>query len=137
MAGIVRNSVLRDAIEPERSNRAERSGTHVAGIASATPAELLQLPAEQLLFRLFHEEQVRLHGPHELAFGCRCSRERVAGMLRSIGREEAEAAVREDGTAEVTCEFCNRRYAYAPDAARALFVRDDGGAAHAVSRLRH
>jgi len=81
-------------------------------LASATPAELLQLPAEQLLFRLFHEEQVRLHGPHELTFGCRCSRERVAGMLRSIGREEAEAAVRDDGTAEVTCEFCNTRYQF-------------------------
>jgi molecular chaperone Hsp33 len=81
-------------------------------LASATPTELLQLPAEQLLFRLFHEEQVRLHGPHELAFGCRCSRERVAGMLRSIGREEAEAAVRDDGTAEVTCEFCNTRYQF-------------------------
>jgi len=53
-----------------------------------------------------------LHGPHELAFGCRCSRERVAGMLRSIGREEAEAAVRDDGTAEVTCEFCNTRYQF-------------------------
>jgi len=81
-------------------------------LASATAAELLQLPAEQLLFRLFHEEQVRLHGPHQLAFGCRCSRERVAGMLRSIGRFEAEAAVRDDGIAEVTCEFCNTRYQF-------------------------
>jgi molecular chaperone Hsp33 len=81
-------------------------------LASATAAELLRLPAEDLLFRLFHEEQVRLHGPHELAFGCRCSRERVSGMLRSIGRGEAEAAVREDGKAEVTCEFCNTRYQF-------------------------
>jgi molecular chaperone Hsp33 len=81
-------------------------------LASATPAELLQLAPEQLLFRLFHEEQVRLHGPHELQFGCRCSRERVAGMLRSLGRSEAEAAVRDDGVAEVTCEFCNTRYRF-------------------------
>jgi molecular chaperone Hsp33 len=81
-------------------------------LASVTPDELLRLPAEELLFRLFHEEQVRLHGPHELVFGCRCSRERVGGMLRSLGRDEAEAAVREDGTAEVTCEFCNTRYQF-------------------------
>ena len=81
-------------------------------LASASPAELLQLPPDKLLFRLFHEEQVRLHGPHELAFGCRCSRERVAGMLRSLGRSEAEAALRDDGIAEVTCEFCNTRYKF-------------------------
>jgi len=81
-------------------------------LASATPAELLQSPPEKLLFQLFHEEQVRLHGPHELTFGCSCSRERVAGMLRSLGRSEAEAAVRDDGTAEVTCEFCNTRYQF-------------------------
>jgi molecular chaperone Hsp33 len=81
-------------------------------LASATPQELLELSAERLLLRLFHEESVRLHAAHPLAFGCRCSRERVAGMLHSLGRAEAEAAVREDGAAEVTCEFCNTRYRF-------------------------
>ena len=74
--------------------------------------ELLRVPAEQLLLRLFHEETVRAHAPRPLAFGCRCSRERVAGMLQSIGRAEAEAAVRDDGYAEITCEFCNTRYRF-------------------------
>ena len=77
-----------------------------------TPTELLALPAEQLLLRLFNEESARVYPSRPLAFGCRCSRERVAGMLRSLGREEAEAAVREDGAAEVTCEFCNTRYRF-------------------------
>jgi len=74
--------------------------------------ELLRLPAEQLLLRLFHEETVRAHAPQALSFGCRCSRERVAGVLQSLGRAEADAAVREDGFAEVTCEFCNTRYRF-------------------------
>jgi len=74
--------------------------------------ELLQLPPEQLLLRLFHEEGVRVHAPRPLAFGCRCSRERVAGMLQSLGHDEAAAAVREDGYAEVTCEFCNTHYRF-------------------------
>jgi len=74
--------------------------------------ELLHLPAEELLLHLFHEETVRAHAPHALSFGCRCSRERVAGVLQSLGRAEAEAAVREDGFAEVTCEFCNTRYRF-------------------------
>jgi molecular chaperone Hsp33 len=74
--------------------------------------ELLHLPVEQLLLRLFHEETVRAHAPRPLQFGCRCSRERVAGVLQTLGRAEAEAAVREDGFAEITCEFCNTRYRF-------------------------
>jgi molecular chaperone Hsp33 len=87
---------------------------HRVGILlnTLTPAELTRLPAEQLLLRLFHEESARVHAAQPLAFGCRCSRERVAGMLQALGRVEAEAAVREDGTAEVTCEFCNTRYRF-------------------------
>jgi len=98
---------------PSAENRDPDAWNRVGHLlASAAPAELLQLPPDELLFRLFHEEQVRLHAPHELAFGCRCSRERVAGMLRSLGRSEAEAALRDDGIAEVTCEFCNTRYKF-------------------------
>jgi molecular chaperone Hsp33 len=74
--------------------------------------ELLLLPAEQLLLRLFHEEPPRVQAPTPLRFGCSCSRERVAGMLHSLGHEEAAAAVRDDGFAEVTCEFCNTLYRF-------------------------
>src|SRR5262249_6573308 len=81
-------------------------------LGTATADELVNLPAEKLLLRLFHEESVRAQPPRNLDFGCRCSRERVAGVLQSLGRAEAEAAVREDGHAEVTCEFCNTRYRF-------------------------
>jgi molecular chaperone Hsp33 len=81
-------------------------------LATLKPEELLTLSAEQLLLRLFHEESARVYTPRPLAFGCRCSRERVAGVLHSLGRAEAEAALRADGTAEVTCEFCNTRYRF-------------------------
>jgi molecular chaperone Hsp33 len=74
--------------------------------------ELLTLSAEELLLRLFHEESVRVHAPRPLEFGCRCSRERVAGVLQSLGRDEAGAALRDDGVVEVTCEFCNTRYRF-------------------------
>ncbi len=81
-------------------------------LQTLTVAELLTLPAETLLLRLFHEEMVRLYAPRFLTLGCRCSRERVAGMLRALGRDEADAAVREDGAAEIICEFCNARYRF-------------------------
>src|SRR5690606_10455091 len=64
------------------------------------PGELLEVPAASLLNRLFHEEGVQVLGERPLRFGCSCSRERVASMLRSLGGEEARAAV-VDGRAEV------------------------------------
>ncbi|MEO7067938.1 MAG: Hsp33 family molecular chaperone HslO [Rhodanobacter sp.] len=73
--------------------------------------ELLSTEPEALLYRLYHEETVRMFEPRPLAFGCSCSRERVSGMLRSLGRVEVEAALaaRHDEI-EVVCEFCAQRY---------------------------
>lgn len=77
--------------------------------------EMLATSAEQLLYRLYHEETVRLFEPRPLAFGCSCSRERVESMLRSLGREEVEAALAaRDGEIEVICEFCAQRYTFDP-----------------------
>jgi molecular chaperone Hsp33 len=73
--------------------------------------ELLGSPNQDLLYRLFHEEQVRVVASRPLAFGCACSRERVAAMLLGLGSDEAHAAL-QDGVAEVICEFCNQRYAF-------------------------
>lgn len=72
-------------------------------------AELMGTPCETLLYRLFHEEDVRLLASQALAFGCSCSRERVGAMLLGLGHEEAEAALQGD-VAEVICEFCNQKY---------------------------
>lgn len=90
--------------DPDAWNRVR----HLA--ATLTERELLDLPPETMLHRLFHEEGLQAIEARPLEFGCRCSRERVGGMLRSIGRTEAEAAIRDDGRVEVTCEFCNTRY---------------------------
>ena len=81
-------------------------------LATLTADELLDLAPDQVLLRLFHEEGVRLQSAQPLAFGCTCSRERVGDMLRSLGREENEAVLAEQGSIQVTCEFCNRRYVF-------------------------
>ncbi len=77
---------------------------------TATAAELLDLDAGTLLGRLFAEERVRLFDGTPVSFHCTCSRERVAGTLRSLGHEEIRGIVEEQGAVEVTCEFCNARY---------------------------
>jgi molecular chaperone Hsp33 len=83
--------------------------------------ELLDLPGRDILRRLFHEEELRLFESMPVRFACRCSRDRVAGVLRMVGREEVQAALSEKGSLEVTCEFCGQAYAFSrEDAERAL-----------------
>lgn len=72
--------------------------------------ELLSTPAEALVIRLFHEENPEAMGEKPLRFACSCSRDRVAGMLQSLGEEEARAAAAPTGAVEVRCEFCGRQY---------------------------
>lgn len=96
------------------------------------PGELLDLPAATLLHRLFHEEGVQVLGERPLRFGCSCSRERVSAMLRSLGEDEARAALI-DGRAEVRCEFCGERYHFDPDEIEGLFDLPDANSASPAS----
>ncbi len=82
--------------------------------------ELLAVTDETLLFRLFHEEQVRLLGRRQLRFACSCSRERVEDTLRSLGLGETLAAAR-DGLTEVHCDFCGQGYQFSDEEILALF----------------
>jgi molecular chaperone Hsp33 len=94
-------------------------------LATMSERELLELPPEVLLLRLFHEEDVRLQPAQPLAFACTCSRERVEAMLHSLGRNENEETLREQGSVEVHCEFCNCRYVFDAEDIGALFGPDD------------
>jgi molecular chaperone Hsp33 len=84
------------------------------------PAELLETPDQTLLYRLFHQESVRLVGTRPLAFACSCSRERVEDTLRGLGEVEILASLR-DGQAEVHCDFCGKSYLFSEPQLRALF----------------
>ena len=88
-----------------------------------TPAELTGLPADALLYRLFHEETVRLFESEPLAFRCGCSRARIEDMLRTLGQAEVDSIVAEQGAVEVTCEFCNRGYRLDAVDASQLFAK--------------
>lgn len=80
-------------------------------MASSTRRELLDaaLPPEALLYRLFHESGVRVYREKLVNDSCRCSRDRVVGMLRGLPRDDL-ADLKIDGQFVVTCEFCNRHY---------------------------
>ena len=83
-------------------------------LGSVADVELLDrtLDLNSLLYRLFHEEDVRVFTPTAVQRGCRCSAERVERVLRSIPREELEDLRVDDGAVVVTCEFCSTAYRY-------------------------
>lgn len=93
-----------------------------AAVDAIAPELLLAgAPATTLLGTVFPEDDVRVFEPRTAAFSCSCSRERVENALRIAGAAEVESILAERGDVEVTCEFCNRRYTFSPDEARAVF----------------
>jgi molecular chaperone Hsp33 len=81
--------------------------------------ELLELDVDTILQRLFWEERVLRFEPQTPKFACTCSRERVAQMIRGLGREEADGILAERGEIEVGCDFCGQQYRFdAVDAAQ-------------------
>ncbi len=98
--------------EPAQGDRdesaAERWRSALTLAATLSDDELLddRLPAEELLFRLFHSEGVAADRPRALAYGCRCSRARLAGILEGFPVEDLDHMVVE-GDIVMTCEFCN------------------------------
>lgn len=75
------------------------------------------LAPERLLFRLFHEEGVRVFEPVTLARDCRCTPERIQSILGSYSAEDLGDMI-EDGIVKVTCAFCNKIFEVDPDALR-------------------
>lgn len=95
--------------------------------ASLKREELLELDVDAILLRLFWEEDLRrfepLVGAQGPRFACSCSRERVSGMLSSLGRKEIESILAEQGQVEVGCDFCGAQYRFDPVDAAQVFVQ--------------
>jgi molecular chaperone Hsp33 len=72
------------------------------------------LPSNTLLYRLFHEDGVRVFGSKPLRAFCRCGQDRIETVLRSFSAEERADMVEPDGKIHVTCEYCSRVYAVEP-----------------------
>ena len=113
-----------DRAEVTGSREAREDGWRRALIlmASSTSEELTDadLSPEALLFRLFHEDGVRVFRTHGVRAECRCSRERIERVLRSLPSAERQDLGEADGSVTVTCEFCNQSYRFEADAVAAI-----------------
>ena len=94
-------------------------------LETTSPDELLDptLTPQQLLYRLYNEDGVRVFDAAPARFGCTCSREKVAGVLAQYGRADIEDML-EDGKLEVTCDFCRTPYVFELDESGEAF-RDE------------
>jgi molecular chaperone Hsp33 len=107
---------------PERKESDSDSWTCALKLSETVKREeLLELPSEELLHRLFHEEDLRLFDAQPVVFACSCSKDNVVKMLRMLGKEEVNAVLDEKGLIEVHCEFCNQRYQFDAIDAKSLF----------------
>lgn len=108
---------------PDRASPDADAWDRAVQLAATTkPDELINLAPQDVLRRLFHQETLRVFEPRPVSFRCSCSRDRVSGVLRMLGREEVRSVIAERGEVEVHCEFCNRRYAFDAIDSEALFV---------------
>lgn len=74
--------------------------------------ELLTLAAEDVLHRLYHEEEVRLYDPQDVEFKCTCSRERCADALKTLPDEEVNSIIAEEGEIDMNCDYCGTHYLF-------------------------
>jgi molecular chaperone Hsp33 len=96
---------------------------HIEILASTiTERELLTLDCQQILYRLFHEENIRLFDAEPVSFECVCSRARIEATLKALGHDELHDILHERGNIEVGCEFCNAHYQFDPIDIARLFA---------------
>ncbi|VAX01226.1 33 kDa chaperonin HslO [hydrothermal vent metagenome] len=92
--------------------------------STITNDELLNISEQEIIHRLYHEEDVRVFDKEPISFRCTCSRERVATMLRSLGSKEVVSIIEEQKIIKVACEFCNQKYEFDSVDSEQLFASD-------------
>ncbi|MGZ4068367.1 MAG: Hsp33 family molecular chaperone HslO [Bacteroidia bacterium] len=91
----------------------EADWEHIEILANTvTEQELFELDCEQLLYRLFNQEKVRLFDAEPVEFSCACSRSNIERTLFAMGRTELEDILNERSIIEVNCEFCSKQYRF-------------------------
>jgi molecular chaperone Hsp33 len=112
----------------ERAAEMQEHYNRIATLASSLKREeLLTLDVETMLRRLFWEERLQRFEPQLAEYGprfaCTCSRERVGGMIRGLGREEVQNILVEQGAVQVDCDFCGAGYRFDEIDAAQLFTQ--------------
>ncbi|MGL5036923.1 MAG: Hsp33 family molecular chaperone HslO [Aeromonas sp.] len=92
--------------------------------------ELFGLDADEILYRLYHQDKVRVFDPQAVEFRCTCSRERCEGALLQIEQAEANAMIHELGSIDMHCDYCGAQYQFNEQDVERLFSDASGNNAN-------
>jgi molecular chaperone Hsp33 len=106
------NQALTDADSWNRINQLAYTVTH---------HELISLPPENILQKLFSEEDLRLFSGRDIKANCTCTRKNVEKMLKMLGEEEVQSIITEQGSVQINCDFCNKLYVFDENEILSLF----------------
>ncbi len=115
---------------PEAGGRAAESAEEpswdrfVALAETLQAAELLDEDTDTLIHRLFWQDELRMFEPQAVRWHCPCSRDRVANMLRTLGRAEIDSILSEQEQVRIACNFCGKPYVF--DAVDCAMLFTDG-----------
>ncbi|GEA61353.1 Hsp33 family molecular chaperone HslO [Vibrio comitans] len=84
--------------------------------------ELFGLPANELLYRLYNQETVKLFEPQEVEFFCGCSRERSGAAIITVAREEINDILATEGSVGLHCDYCGTTYDFDAAQVEELFA---------------
>ncbi|QWA11648.1 Hsp33 family molecular chaperone HslO [Sodalis ligni] len=102
-------------------NASEEDFDHLAQLtATVKGEELFNLPADELLYRLYHQEEVTLYPAQEVSFRCTCSRQRCADALLTLPEHDLQEMLVQDGKIDMHCDFCGSLYRFDADDIKTL-----------------
>lgn len=98
---------------PQQLNKDSDAWDRISHLGSTIREdELLNLPNDQILHRLYHEEKVRVFDPQDLRFRCSCSKERMEKAIVQLGYDELQSILDEQAKISVDCQFCGQHYSF-------------------------
>ncbi|MBT79730.1 MAG: Hsp33 family molecular chaperone HslO [Alteromonadaceae bacterium] len=74
--------------------------------------EMFGLPVNDILYRLYHQEEVEVYPAHPVSFSCSCSKQRSADALRNVDKQELLQIIEEDGAIKMHCQYCHSEYLF-------------------------
>jgi molecular chaperone Hsp33 len=100
-------------LSSESTQKADTDFEHLSAITDTIKdQELFNLPAEDILHRLYHGEDIELYPATKVVFKCSCSKERSAAALAAVGKEELLDIVAKDGDIKMNCQYCHTEYSF-------------------------
>jgi molecular chaperone Hsp33 len=107
---------------PVDKEKSEQDFTHLEALSNTIKdEELLDLDAQTVLMRLYHEDNPQLFEPQEINFVCGCSRDKTINALVNVGQEDLLAQIAEQGEVNISCHYCLKNYRFDEQEIKAIF----------------